>query len=278
MTQLKFGLMLSQEPAGIARAAHKALTVARARGILGLVRAVEHSVTERYARWQEDRFDRRYGVDTRGIEDDLASLGATGEHLPDAYGYEPVRATVFRAIMRALAIDPLRYVFVDFGSGKGRALLLAAQYGFRRVIGVELAPRLHEIARRNVQAFQHRVPRASPIELHCGDAAGLAIPDADTLLCFYNPFGARVLGKVAANIEQSYRRLPRNLAIAYRNPMHPDAFEQLPFLRRTVRNESFAVYRTRGFHEPKFDGCQLSPGRKPVPSGRGARFESCLKQ
>ncbi len=218
--------------------------VARPHAFLRLARAAGHALKERYACWQEDRFDRRYGVDTRGIEDDLASLGATGEHLADAYGYEPVKATVFRAIMKALAIDPVRYVFVDFGSGKGKALLLASLCGFRRVIGVELAPRLHEIAQRNVEAFARRVPGATPIELHCGDAVDLAIPDADTLFCFYNPFGPRVLGKVAANIERSYRRLPRNVAIAYRNPLHPHAFDELSFLRPTVRNKSFVLYRS----------------------------------
>jgi SAM-dependent methyltransferase len=226
------------------RLLRKVVAIGRAGGAGALVRAAQHSMTGRYNRWLEARFDRRYGIDTCGIQDDLAALGAGGEHLAEANGYEPVQFRVFRAIMRACGIDPRGYVFVDFGSGKGRALLLAAQYGFKRIIGVEFAPKLHQVAQRNVEAFCRRRPLAGGrIELHCGDAVDLEIPDADALLCFYNPFGERVLRKVAANIERSFRERPRKLLIAYRNAVHSHVFDELAFLRPAARNKSFALYR-----------------------------------
>jgi SAM-dependent methyltransferase len=196
----------------------------------------------RYQRWQEASLDRRYGIDTCGIDDDLASLGAAGEHLAQAYGYEPLHPPEFPRMMRAARIDPRRYVFVDFGSGKGRAVVLAAEYGFQRVIGVELAPALHEVAQRNIETFRRRRPRAGRIELHCGDAVDLPIPDGDALFFFYNPFADGVLRKVAANIERSFRQRPRNVVVAYRNPVHWQVFEALGFLRRAVQNKSFALY------------------------------------
>jgi len=61
-------------------------------------------------------------------------------------------------------------------------------------------------------------------------------------LFFHNPFAAGVLRKVAANIERSYRRQPRKLLVAYRNPLHWQVFEALGFLRPVVRNKSFALY------------------------------------
>jgi SAM-dependent methyltransferase len=153
---------------------------------------------------------------------------------------------MFRAILRAAQIDPRRYVFVDFGSGKGRALVLAAEQGFQRVVGVELVPALHEIALRNVEAFRARRPRAAAIELCCGNAVDLEIPDAEALLFFYNPFGEAIMRQVAANIERSYLRRPRRLLIAYRNPLHSQVFDASPFLRRFVSNRSFALYSTAG--------------------------------
>jgi predicted RNA methylase len=223
--------------------ASKAMAIRRARGVRALARAARDSVVGRYSRWLEGRFDRTYGVDTCGLHDDLAALGAGGEHLPYAYGYEPVQRRMFRAILRAAQIDPREFVFVDFGSGKGRALLLAAQCGFRRVVGVELAPTLHEVAERNVASFCRRHPHAARIELHCGDAVDLEIPDGNVFLSFYNPFGEVVLRKVAANIESAYTAQPRQMVIAYRNPRHAQVLDELAFLRRVVSNKSFSLYR-----------------------------------
>jgi tRNA1(Val) A37 N6-methylase TrmN6 len=50
-----------------------------------------------------------------------------------------------------------RDVFVDFGSGKWRAIFWAARYPFRRVIGVELSAQLNALARRNINRNRHRL-------------------------------------------------------------------------------------------------------------------------
>jgi SAM-dependent methyltransferase len=227
-------------------ASRQAMAIGRARGVRALARAARDSVVGRYSRWLEARFDHRYGVDTRGLHDDLAALGADGEHLPHAYGYEPVQPRMFRAILHAAQIDPREFVFVDFGSGKGRALLLAVQCGFPRIVGVELAPALHEVAERNVAAFGRRRTHAACIELHCGDAVDLEIPDGNVFLSFYNPFGEVVLRKVAANIERAYRARPRQMVIAYRNPRHAQVLDELAVLRCVVSNKSFSLYRQAG--------------------------------
>lgn len=199
----------------------------------------------RYELWVEGRFDRRYGIETGGIHDDLRALGAEGEHSALAYGYEGVQPSVFRAMVRAAAIAPAEFDCVDFGSGKARALVLAAECGFRRVIGVELAPQLHEIALRNVAAFRAVRPDAPPIELHCGDAVDLPLPAGDLMLFFFNPFGAAVLHKVAGNITRALRERRRRIVIAYRNPLHAEVFDRLALFVPLARNRSFALYRSR---------------------------------
>src|SRR5262249_27445537 len=119
--------------------------------ILRLARRKWLGVQHHYNVWREKSFDRRLGISTFGIDTDVAALGATGEHVAQSAGYEPIQLPVFKAIMRAVRLDPRDYLFIDFGSGKGRALVLAARYGFERVIGVEFAPSLHEIAARNIE-------------------------------------------------------------------------------------------------------------------------------
>jgi SAM-dependent methyltransferase len=113
-------------------------------------------------------FDERFGVDTSGLIYELAS-----GHQNDAYnnGYFAVAPSVFHSVMQAvrdrLALDYRRFSFVDVGSGKGRALLLASDYPFREIIGVELSPEptsrgmpAHAIERRSARSRATR-PRTS---------------------------------------------------------------------------------------------------------------------
>jgi SAM-dependent methyltransferase len=197
---------------------------------------------DRYYDWREAAFDRKYGIETCGVLTDIAALGGTGESVAHGNYYEPIQLPVFRRIVRALPLAPARLTFVDYGSGKGRALLLAAQSGFRRAIGIEYAPRLHEAAGRNVASFLARSRAACPIELHCRDATGFEPPHEDVLCFFYNPFDEQLMRKVLANIGESLRALPRRLLVAYRNPRHPAALAECGFLRRIERNASFEIY------------------------------------
>ena len=67
-------------------------------------------------------------------------------------------------------MDKEQLVFVDLGSGKGRTLLLASEYPFRRIVGVELSPKLHRIAKTNVEKFRSEEQRCRTFALHCMDA------------------------------------------------------------------------------------------------------------
>ena len=214
------------------------------RRILDFGRRKCRGLKHRYNAWQERRFDRHFGISTAGIEYDLAGLGATGQHLAQAEAYEPIQLPVFKTIMDALTIDPRNYAFIDFGAGKGRALVLAAEQGFRHVIGIEFASSLYEMAARNIAAYRRRRNgRAPPMDLLCADAVHFRFPDEDALLFFYNPFNSEVLSKVCRNLEIAYRARPRSLVIAYRNPLHSSVFDSLDFLTRDVLNETFAIYR-----------------------------------
>lgn len=189
--------------------------------------------------------ERRLGIDTAGIDHDLARLGVSPAGLAHAYAYQPVQLRVFARILRAAAIEPADYVMIDFGSGKARALILGAEHGFKRLVGIELAPALHEAALRNAHAYRQRRPHAPPIELHCGDAAGWPIPDERVFVFLYNPFAEPVVARIARRLDISLRRQPREALVAYRNPVHARVFDDLTCLEPICANRSFALYRTR---------------------------------
>ncbi|MBI2717832.1 MAG: class I SAM-dependent methyltransferase [Rhizobiales bacterium] len=153
--------------------------------------------------------DRRRGVSTsREVTDHQLGFGDSRYHAYVATDYD-----TFKAAMGLVDIRPMQDVFVDFGSGKGRAVLLAAEMPFRRVIGVEYSMQLHADASRNLAALRHR--RCGEVELVQADATRWPVPPDATVLFFFNPFDGEVLARVCENIRASLAESPRKITIVY---------------------------------------------------------------
>ncbi len=159
-------------------------------------------------------FDRRYHVET-GEEVSRAELG-----LPDPRStrYAPAGVTRLRRILPPWEVSD-EDVFIDFGSGKGRAVLQAAlHYPFRRVYGVELSEPVFEIAQRNLDTCRDRL-RCPDVRLIHGDAIDFEIPDDVTVAFFFNPFVGDLFETVVTRLLESVDRRPRRLRIVYGNPV-----------------------------------------------------------
>lgn len=133
--------------------------------------------------------------------------------------YQPIEADQFHEMIRALNIDPAHFTFIDLGSGKGRALLLASEYPFRRIIGVEILPELHAIAQENIRKYTNPTQRCFNLESVCADARDYTLPNEPTLLYLFNPFFEPVLKDVLACIGNSLRAKPRDFLLLYANPL-----------------------------------------------------------
>jgi len=157
-----------------------------------------------------DAFDDAYGVRTRVVPP-LAQLFRTARL--GGFEHEPSSPDAFRMALDSLDVDVTQMVFVDYGSGAGRAVLMASTYPFREVVGIELAPWLHARAQANVRAFPAEAVRAGAIRLVCANAAAFELPPDPAVLYLYNPFGAGVMRQVRANIEASLARHPRPITI-----------------------------------------------------------------
>jgi hypothetical protein len=158
--------------------------------------------------------ERRHGIRTAG-EIELADLGVAG---PDRVRYKPAP---WRTLRRALPPRSVRPddVFADLGSGMGRVVFQAAlRYPFRRVVGVELAPRLHGIAAANIDRNRHRL-RCPRVELRCGDMLDYAVADDITVVFLDNPFVGETFSTVVGRLLASVDRRPRRLRIVYFNPV-----------------------------------------------------------
>ena len=100
------------------------------------------------------------------------------------------------------------FTFIDLGSGKGRTLLMASDYPFRRIIGVEFLQSLHEIAQQNLQQYKSESQQCFTVESICNDATAFRFPDESMVMFLFNPFPESGMRKVFANLEQSLHAHP----------------------------------------------------------------------
>jgi SAM-dependent methyltransferase len=190
-------------------------------------------------------FDMRHGTETlrRTFLQDLALESENKIH---GVHYQASKAAPLLRLLREFEVSK-EGTFVDFGSGKGRALMLAAEYGFNRVLGVEFATELCDIARHNLAAFQQRLGRPVDIEIAEIDAANFIISRDQTVFYLYNPFDAVVLEQVLANLRDSLARNPRKVALIYNTPLHRDVVECSGIfaspVEYQVRDNQFCVFR-----------------------------------
>lgn len=147
---------------------------------------------------------------------------------PEAVRYEPLPWRLVRRAVGMLALEK-EDVFVDYGAGLGRALLMAARARVKRVLGVEWLSPLARSAMQNVLSARHRL--RSPVKIIVADAARWEVPDDVTVAYLFNPFVGSVMRAVQARLQASLERRPRGLRVLYAHVNdQPDLFASCSWL------------------------------------------------
>jgi SAM-dependent methyltransferase len=169
-------------------------------------------------------FDAAYGTDTSAIRE-VGSLDIASPNARHAVRYQPSSDILVRNAISRLDIDRTAFTFIDFGSGKGRVLIIAAEYPFKQIIGVEFSPELNEIAKSNIARLPSDLNRAGRVSTLCCDAAEFDLPPGDLICYFYNPFGMTVLepiaNRLAARALDGYRTI-----VIYVDPRNREVFDK----------------------------------------------------
>jgi SAM-dependent methyltransferase len=160
-------------------------------------------------------FDRRYGTETTGLVPISKLNIADAQTMRQANIFLGSPARISRRMIESLQVDVPDFTFVDYGSGKGRSTLVAAEYPFRKVIGVEISGDLHAAALANRRQFMQRVPDAAEIEFRCMDAREFQLPAGDLILHMYHPFGQDLLREVLTSIRSQAAGEQRTILIPY---------------------------------------------------------------
>jgi SAM-dependent methyltransferase len=201
------------------------------RGLAGTLDAASITIQRRLRPAPEitpHPFDTAHGTDTGGLISgaELASGRSNDRFIT---GYAAVPPSRFRGILeRWQASDPAHaigeYCFVDLGCGKGRAVLLASEAGFREAMGVELNPALAMIAQANADGWTAAGKGHCPVRIQQADALEFEWPSGACVGFLFNPIGGGLMEQLANRMAAVFRDRPSDLEVLYYKPEQADAF------------------------------------------------------
>jgi len=169
---------------------------------------------------QDVLFDFKHGVDTfRPVSNKtLFAPEQQSEH----NRYVPTTFALMDSILTHMSqwVDFSQCDFLDYGSGKGKAIIAAAKQPFNCLTGVEYSGRLHNIATSNLS----KLALNDKTQLINCDAANYRPTPNQRVIYFFNPFTGQALERCLQNIQDSTAQQPRYIACA--NPTEAHVYEQ----------------------------------------------------
>jgi len=160
--------------------------------------------------------------------------------------YQPTERELFHEMMDALAqhtkINFNDFTFIDLGSGKGRTLLMASDYPFRCIVGVELLPSLNQIAQQNLAQYHSESQKCFAIESICSDATTFPLPDGALVIFLFNPFPESGLRRALANLQDSLNGRPRSTYVVYHNPQLEAVLNETGRLKRIAGTHQYSIF------------------------------------
>jgi SAM-dependent methyltransferase len=161
--------------------------------------------------------------------------------------YQPTEPVAFHSMLNDLreraGIDFQDFAFIDLGSGKGRTLLMASDYPFRRITGVELLPALNHIAQENLAQYKNAAQKCFALQSICADANEFPFPAEPLVIYMFNPLPESGMRRVCANLEESLRTSPRPIYVLYHNPLLEHVLSENRMLEKVAGTEQWSVFR-----------------------------------
>lgn len=207
-------------------------------------------------------FDRAHRVDTGGLlyADPAAEGPASPLHNAGYYATAPSlfrgALELWRSTLPATGRTLEDYSLVDIGSGKGRVLMLASEYPFREIVGLELDPALVRVARDNLRKWTGQTRSPRPIQIIEGDALQAPLPAGPVVLFYFNSFEREMTRQWLARLDALARARTAPLDLIYVHPefdalvrqlprIQPLADDEIPFSNEDAAADAFAVASDR---------------------------------
>lgn len=175
-------------------------------------------------------YDYKYNLDTYSwvSNDELTQENETATH---ASAYQAVKVLSLRQLLKTLRLNK-DVVFVDIGSGKGRILLIASEFGYMEARGIELSKKLCDVAEQNLINYQTKIKTSTQIKIINADASEYKISADENIFFLYNPFDEHIMRKVLDNISLSHQENDREILLIYAYPVKSDVVESYKNIRK----------------------------------------------
>jgi SAM-dependent methyltransferase len=155
-------------------------------------------------------WDRLRGLD---FETALLTAEAAGLDSKMAGHSSPSGGGYLRNALLACGAGPGETI-VDVGCGKGSALRTMCEFPFAEVCGIELAPSLADIARRNFRTLGE-----TRVRIECQDASAYDGYESFDFVYLYNPFPAPVMQQFLQQLIHAVVRRESEVLLIYNNPV-----------------------------------------------------------
>lgn len=142
--------------------------------------------------------------------------------------YQPINFFIAEKLFNQLSEADITTSFLDAGCGKGRAMAIAAHYGFSEIYGFDVAPNLCAIAAKEAKRWQQYYP-TNQFHLSCGKAQHYTIPKQIGVIFLFNPFDNVVMMPFIAQVMASLQQHPRKMQVLYANPVCKESWLEAGF-------------------------------------------------
>jgi len=217
------------------------------RGVLATTKLLGRELWDFVRDSTPDRHRQRYGDADYDWDFRVNTTSATVSFRDRLMGvfssaYQPTDPAFFHEMICRLPAKFRDFTFIDLGSGKGRTLLMASDYCFRRIIGVEHLPTLHSIAQENVTGYKSEAQQCFALEPVCADARTFLFPLEPLVVYLFNPFPEDVLRQVVQNLKLSLEQYPRPAYLIYHNAVLPFVIDDTGMFRKIAQAEHYSIY------------------------------------
>lgn len=165
-------------------------------------------------------FEYRYNIDTISMRLVSQITDVTDKDKEDSGSYQATHVYSFKKMFNHLeGVHSSSGSFLDLGSGKGRAMMLGALHGFRKIYGVEYSLDLCQVAEINISKFRKNLNAETEFLVINDNVLNYEIPSDVSVIYMANPFGNIIMSSILDRVEQSLINEPREIVIVYLNPL-----------------------------------------------------------
>lgn len=177
--------------------------------------------------FHEIRGEKKYRLNT-SFPSELGRLSIRNGDISRSSRYEAVNYYILEALLQRITEIEENNTFTDLGCGKGRAMAVAAHYGFTTIRGVDFAEELCKAAEENMRNLNRIFPSVQ-FKVFCENVADYTIHTNESVFFMFNPFDDTTIRNFLKKVEDSFEIHPRDIYFLYASPKHIEVFFEFEY-------------------------------------------------